>query len=411
MSIVTDSQKIKEILTRGVSAVYPNVEHLTKELQSGRQLTFYLGIDPTGPTLHLGHAIQIKRLGEFQQLGHKVILLIGDFTAQIGDPSGKDKTREPLTHEQVLKNARLYREQAKIFLDFDDKKNPAELKYNSHWLSKLTFDEVIKLAGFFTVQQMLERDMFERRVKEGKPIGLHEFLYPLMQGYDSVAMNVDVELCGNDQIFNTLVGRDLVLSKLKKEKYVVAGKLLTDNTGKKMGKSEGNMISFLDSANEKYGKVMAMDDGLMLSAFELCTYVPTDEIKKIEAELKKHDVNPRDIKMRLAKEIVKVYHGIGEAELAEENFVKIFQKKDKPLAIEAVELNKKKIMADGKITVTELFMSSGLVSSKNEIRRLIAQNGLKINDLAVKDIDFDYKDGEEFLLQKGKRFFKRVILK
>src|SRR3989344_3737264 len=245
MNIVTDAAQIEALLTRGVEAVYPSKDFLRKLLLSGKQLTLYNGIDPTGPTLHIGHGITLHKLAQFQKLGHKIILLIGDFTAMIGDPTDKLATRVKQTKEQVLENAKLYRNQASHFLEFGGG-NPAELRYNSEWWSKMTYADGLELASNLTHSQMIKRDMFQKRIEEGKDLFMHELSYPMMQGYDSVAMDVDGEVGGNDQTFNMLVGRDLMKKRMNKEKFVVSTKLLVDPTGKKMGKTEGNMVAFTD---------------------------------------------------------------------------------------------------------------------------------------------------------------------
>jgi len=297
-----------DLLTRGISSIYPTKEFLESKIKKGEKLTIYLGIDPTGPTLHLGHVIAIKKLGEFQKAGHKIILLMGDFTAMIGDPTDKGTARKQLTHKEVMSNLKFYKKQASTIISFTGK-NPAQIKFNSKWLGKMNFEDVLNLASKMTVSQMLERDMFQRRIEESKPIYLHEFIYPLMQGYDSVAMDVDGEIGGNDQTFNMLCGRDLMKSIKHKEKFVITMKLLEDNSGKKMGKTEGNMVSLKDSTDEMYGKIMSWTDGLILSAFELCTNVSTEEIKEIEKLLKLSATNPKDLKMRLAKEVISIFHG------------------------------------------------------------------------------------------------------
>jgi len=291
-----DVNKIEEVLTRGVENIFPTKEALKQRLLSGKKLKIYIGIDPTGPDLHLGHGITLRKLRQFQDLGHKIILLIGDFTGMIGDPTGKGSSRVQLTREQVLKNAEGYKKQTEKILDFKSKTNPVKILFQSKWLDKLTLKEVIGLMAKFTVQQMMERDMFQERIRENNPIGLHELIYPLMQGYDSVAMNVDMEIGGNDQTFNMLVGRDLARMMLNKEKFVLTTKLLTDPTGKKMGKTEDNMIILRDSAENMFGKVMSWPDTLIALGFEICT--------NLNFEAKE---NPRDAKMRLAYEIVKIY--------------------------------------------------------------------------------------------------------
>jgi tyrosyl-tRNA synthetase len=370
---------------------------LEQLLLCDKKLTLYLGIDPTGPSLHLGHAIPLMKLAQFQKLGHKIIMLIGSFTAMIGDPTDKAATRQPLTREQVLFNCEKYKEQASALISFSGD-NPAEIKFNSEWLDKLNFKEIIDLASNFTVQQMLERDMFEKRINEGKPIGLHEFLYPLMQGYDSVAMDVDGEIGGNDQTFNMLAGRTLLKSLKNKEKFVVTSKLLTDSSGKKMGKSEGNMLRLDDSAAEKFGKVMSWSDDMIVNAFELCTMEKwpekRDEIKKrfVDGE------NPRNMKLELAEAVVKLYHGEESAKEQVQNFINTFSKGEKPEEIEEFSLAGKNLV--------EVLVESKLVTSKADARRNIEQKGVKVNDVVCIDNELVVKSGD--VIQKGKRFFIKI---
>jgi len=391
-----DEKKIKELLTRGVENIFPTKKFLEDALKSGKKLTLYLGIDPTGPSLHLGHAISLMKLSHFQALGHKIIMLIGSFTAMIGDPTDKLATRKPLTREQVLKNCENYKKQASALIKFDGE-NPAELKFNSDWLDKLTFKEIVEIAGNLTVPQLLERDMFQQRLKEGKTIGLHEFLYPLMQGYDSVAMDVNGEIGGNDQTFNMLVGRDLMKSMRGKEKFVLANKLLVDTTGKKMGKSEGNMITLDDSAEEMFGKVMSWTDGMIVSGFELCTREPMNVVAAMEKRLSAGE-NPRDLKLELAAAIVEIYHGEKAAGEAHENFINTFSKKETP--DEMLE-----VVADGG-TVTEALILAKFVSSKSDARRNVEQGGVKVNGEVVESADAIVKRGD--VIQKGKRHFLRI---
>jgi tyrosyl-tRNA synthetase len=390
-------KKIKELLTRGVENIFPTKKFLEDALKSGKKLTIYLGIDPTGPSLHLGHAISLMKLRQFQDLGHKVIMLIGSFTAMIGDPTDKLAMRKPLTREQVLENCKNYKKQAAAILDFKGD-NPVEIKFNGDWHDKLTFRDVIEIAGKLTVQQLLERDMFEKRMEEGKPIGLHEFLYPLMQGYDSVAMDVDGEIGGNDQTFNMLVGRDLMKAIKGKEKFVLANKLLVDTTGKKMGKSEGNMITLDDSADEKFGKVMSWADGMIVAGFELCTFEPMSVVDEVKKRLDKGE-NPRDLKLELAEAIVEIYHGGEEAVAGRENFIKTFSKKETPDEIP-------EIAANGQ-TVTDALIIAKFVKSKSEARRNIEQAGVKLNGAVVENAEAIVKRGD--VIQKGKRFFVRIV--
>jgi tyrosyl-tRNA synthetase len=393
MTISTDKNKIQELLTRGVENIYPSKEFLEKKLLAGEKLSLYLGIDPTGPFLHLGHAIPLLKLKQFQELGHEVILLIGDFTGMIGDPTDKSAVRKKLTREQVLDNCKNYKKQAGKILDM----KKVDLKFNSKWLGKLIFQDVLELASEFTVQQILARDMFEKRMKEGKPIHLHEFLYPLMQGYDSVAMDVDGEVGGNDQTFNMLAGRTLMKSLKNKEKFVLTTKLLVDATGKKMGKTEGNMVTLEDSADEMFGKVMSWSDEMIISGFELITLMPMAQIKDFEKQLGTGK-NPRDLKILLAKEVVKTFIGKKEARVAEENFIQVFQKKEKPDDMPEVEAAGEKIIG--------ALVKAKLVSSKSDVRRLIEQKGIKVNDQVVENIDLELKSGD--IVQKGKRFFVRI---
>lgn len=392
MAIITDEKRIDEILSRGVENIFVK-EELKKKLLSGKKLKIYLGIDPTGPTLHMGHAIPLKKLKQFQELGHQVILLMGDFTAMIGDPTDKMATRRQLSHKEVLNNLKKYKKQASVFLSFAGK-NKAEFKFNSKWLSKMKFEDVLSLASKMTVDQMLKRDMFAKRNEEGKPIFIHEFMYPLMQGYDGVAMNVDIEIGGNDQTFNMLTGRNLSSQILKKDKSVIAMKLLEDNSGKKMGKTEGNMITFEDSPFDMFGKVMSWSDSLIEIGFELCTDVL--EIDKQQ--------NPRDLKMKLAYEIVKIYHGEKKAKEAEETFIKTFQKKEIPDEME--EINCK----SGEL-ISEVLVDNKILVSKGEWRRLI--DGNAIHDLVKKENikDLNMKVLEDITLKIGKKRFVKILIK
>lgn len=396
----TDKEKIQDLLTRSVANIYPSREYLEKLLGSGQRLSLYLGIDPTADTLHLGHAINLEKLHFFQELGHQVILLIGDFTATIGDPTDKKTTRQPLTRGQVLKNAQDYKKQATKFLNFSGP-NKAWWKYNSQWHDKLKFPEIMQLAGQFTVQQLLERDMFQERIKNARPISLHEFLYPLLQAYDSVALAVDGELGGNDQTFNMLTGRDLSKIMLKKEKFVMTMKLLEDQSGKKMGKTEGNMLSLKDNASQMFGKVMSWTDGMILPGLELCTRLPLPEIKKIGGQLKS-GANPRNIKYRLATEIVGFYHSKVAAQEAGQEFTNIFSKKENPDDIKLFNIK------NGIISPVELLVQMNFVGSKNEAKRLIAGGGLKLNHKKITDWqkNITIKSGD--VIQAGKRKFGKI---
>lgn len=401
MKTDTDPKKIEHLLTRGVENIYPSLKYLEARLKEGKSLSLYLGIDPTAPDLHIGHGIVLRKMREFQQLGHKIILLIGDFTGLIGDPSDKSAARVRQTREQVLSNAKKYKEQASKIISFDGK-NPAELRYNSAWLSKLTFAEVIELSANFTVQQMLERDMFRKRMEAGKPIYLHEFLYPLMQGYDSVAMDVDGELGGNDQTFNMLAGRTLMKALKGKEKFVLTMKLLADPTGKKMGKSEGNMIRLGDSADEMFGKIMSWTDGMIVGGFELLTDVPDEEMVAISKSLIREEANPRDVKARLAREVVAGFSSSKEAQAASDRFDQLFKEHEKPVEVPEHRLTKP-------ASIVEVLIQTGLAKSKSDARRLIEGGGVKVDDAVVTDIEQLVTPTDiGVLVQKGKRHFVKV---
>ena len=396
MNVIIDEEKIQNLLSRGVENIYPKRDFLESKLKSGERLTLYTGYDPTAPTLHIGHGITMLKLREFQQLGHKVIMLIGDFTGMIGDPTDKGAARTKLTREQVLENCKMYQEQASAILDFEGE-NPVEVRYNGEWFSKMNFADVLDLTSHFTVQRMLERDMFDKRIKEEKPIYLHEFLYPVMQGYDSVAMDVDGEIGGNDQTFNMLAGRDLMKTLKNKEKFVLAGKLLTDNSGKKMGKSEGNMIAFADTPEDMFGKIMNWTDSMIVSGFEICTRIPMSEVEQVKKDLEA-GANPRDAKFKLAYEITKTFLGVESAKLGQEHFEKVIQSKDRP--DEILELK------PTSYNIIEVLVESGLSTGKSDARRAIEQGGVKVNDEKIEAFDYDTKP--EDVIQKGKRFFVKV---
>ncbi|MBI5134559.1 MAG: tyrosine--tRNA ligase [Candidatus Taylorbacteria bacterium] len=401
-TIDVNTKEIDAFLSRGVEAVFPSKEAFKKALSSGKPISIYFGIDPTGPTLHIGHAIPLMKIGKLQKMGHKVTLLIGDFTAMIGDPTDKMAARKALTREEVLANCRLYKEQASKFLSFGGK-NPAKLVFNSTWLSKMTFSDVVSLASTMTVSQMLERDMFEKRMAEKKPIFVHEFLYPLMQGYDSVSLDTDAEIGGNDQTFNMLAGRHLLRSLKDKEKFVVATRLLVDPSGKKMGKTEGNMITLLDSASEMFGKVMSWPDGMILPGFELCTEASEDDIAKEKAFLDRGG-NPRDSKLRLALALVSIYHGKEGAEKAKGSFLAAFSKGD--MSSEAPEA-----LASKGALVSDVLVENKIVSSKAEFKRLVAEKAIK--DLkSGKPIEaFDAKVESDLDLKVGKHRFIKIRVK
>jgi len=391
MKINTNSQKIKEVLTRSVENIYPNREALEEILKSGKKIRLYNGIDPTGK-LHLGHLAVLRKLRQFQDLGHEVIVLIGDFTAMIGDPTDKMAARKPLSRNQVLENAKNYKKQIGKILDF--KKSNVKFMHNGEWTNKLKPIDLLKMFSHFTVARILERDMFQKRIQEGKDILLHEFVYPVFQAYDSVIMDVDLEIGGNDQTFNMLRGRDLMKKMKNKEKFVMTLKLLTDPTGKKMGKSEGNLVSLDEKPQEMFGKAMAWPDSLLEIGFELLTDIPLEKIKK---------TNPREAKASLAREIVSLCYDKRAAEKAEKEFERIFKEKKIPTKISGIKILEKEI------SLLQLLVRMKFVSSKSEARRVILQKGVKIDSLIESDWQKIIKIKKGMVIQVGKRKFAKII--
>lgn len=396
--IDTSKEKIDNILTRGVVDVIQK-EELVKKLKAGKQLRIKLGIDPSGADLHIGHMVVIKKLKEFQDLGHQIILLFGNFTGQIGDPTGKMETRKAKTKEQLEENAKKYLKQASFFLDVDK----IEVRWNADWLEKLNFADVVQLASTFTVSQMMERDMFQERHAKNMPISVHEFFYPLMQGYDSVALEADLELGGTDQTFNMLAGRTIQKAYGKPQQDILTVPILEGIDGvKKMGKSEDNYIAVDDEPKEMFGKIMSIPDELITKYFELATNVPLDEIKKIEKAIKGGE-NPMIYKKLVAKEIIKIYHDEKAADMAEEQFKKVFSENKLPDDIEV------RTIKTDKINIIELMSSNDLASSKSEARRLIEQGAVKINEEKIDDVDMQVDLTNETLIQVGKRKFLKVV--
>ncbi|HCC59996.1 MAG: tyrosine--tRNA ligase [Candidatus Staskawiczbacteria bacterium RIFOXYC1_FULL_37_43] len=396
----TNPQRIEEILTRGIENVYPSREELEKVLLSGKKLKIYNGIDPTGK-LHIGHAAVLLKLRQLQDLGHEIIILIGDFTATIGDPTGKSETRKVLTKKQVLANAKNYKKQIGKILDF--KKSNVKFFYNGKWTNKLKMADLFAIASHFTVARLLERDMFQKRIKKGGDIHVPEFLYPIFQAYDSVAMDVDMEVGGNDQTFNMLAGRTLMKKMKNKEKFVLTTKLLVDSVGKKMGKTEGNMVNLDESPAEMFGKIMSWPDELIHLTFEICTRVAPDEIDEIIKI-----PNPRNQKAILAKEIVKMYHGEKEAKKAEEEFDKVFRNKELPTDIPVFQTDKNNYF------VLDLLFDAKLSFSKNEAKRLVEGGGVEIQIGEKKEKVADWEKEiiiEDGMIIKVGRKFVKIKLK
>jgi len=397
--MIKDSKKIREALSRGVKKIYPDRQSLEKKLLSGKKLKIYNGIDPTGK-LHLGHTVVFRKLRQFQDLGHEIIVLIGDFTATIGDPTDKEATRKPLTGEQVLRNAKDYKKQIGKFLDL--RKANIRFLHNEKWTNKLKPEDILELASHFTVARLLERDMFQKRIKDGKDIHVHEFLYPIFQAYDSVAMDIDLEIGGNDQTFNMLAGRTLMKKIKNKEKFVLTTKLLIDPQGKKMGKTEGNIVNLDESPEKMYGKIMSWPDGLIGIGFELCTIIPIDEINKISSQIKKRIINPREAKARLAREIVSVCYRKEAARRAEMEFNRVFKKKELPSRIPVVKLKSKTF------NILDLLVITKLAPSKSEAKRLILQGGVKISGKAQINWKVNVEIKKGLIIQVGKRKFVKI---
>jgi len=397
--INTDKQKIQEILDRGtIVEVLPTKKDFLAKLTSGQKMKFYIGFDATAPTLHLSHAKNFILLEKFRQLGHEVIVLFGDFTARIGDPSGESKARQQLSRQDVLANVKKWKELIKPLMGFDDPKNPPQIMYNNDWLAKLSMEDIIHLASNFTVQQTIERDMFQKRLAQNKPIHLHEFLYPLMQGYDSVAMDVDVEICGTDQIFNALAGRTLQKKLNNREKFVVAVTLMENpKTGELMSKSKGTGVFLDTSANDMYGQIMSQPDEMIEILFVNCTLLSLPEIKEI---LK--SANPKDAKMKLALEITGMFHGEKKAQTAATNFSQVFAKGGTPDDMPEIKL------AKNKISPVDLLVKLKFVSSNSEARRLIDGGGMKINEQKITSWKDELNIKSDDIVQAGKRKFAKI---
>lgn len=434
-----------ELLTRGVEQVVPK-DLAEKKLKSGKPMRLYLGIDPTGAKLHLGHSVPLRKLKAFSDAGHDVIFLVGSFTAMIGDPTGRDQQRDMLTKEQVEANFQTYKKQASKILDF----SKVELRYNDEWLAKLGFKELMELSGQFTFQQMMQRDMFRERMKwklvctlckelsdspiqfqstedmqeaqfetiaiqcshclkmtpcsketiipPPNPISPNEFLYPIMQGYDSVVLDVDCEVGGNDQLFNMLCGRKLQKIYKKRDKFILTTKLIEGTDGRKMSKTYDNCIWLEDSANDMFSKVMRIEDRLIMTYMECCTDVPMEQIAEAEKRMKKGD-NPMEFKKALAREIVTLYHGAEAAAHAEGEFTSVFSEGNLPEDMPEIAAKKGELLLD-------LLVRAKMIPSKSEGRRLVEQGGIHLNDAVVSSIDASAETG---IVKVGKRKFTKII--
>ena len=392
-------------LTRNAEVLPGGIEELAVKLQhaadTNTPLRIKLGMDPTRPDLHLGHTVVMRKLKEFQKLGHKIVLLVGGATAMIGDPSGKSETRPALTKEQVEENAKTYFAQMSKVIDISQ----AEVVNNADWLHKLTFTEMLQLAGKVTVAQMMTRDDFAKRYAEGKPIAIHEFFYPLMQAYDSVAIDADIELGGTDQRFNTLLGRDIQAAYGKKYPQLVMMLPLLEGTDGvvKMSKTyPEHCISLTDSAKDMFGKLMSIPDTLITRYYSLLTDVPQAELEKMDEQIASNSINPRDIKMALAHMITEEYHGKEGADKAQEDFINVVSNKGIPEDIESVKIDAEK-------SILDLLVELSFVQSKGEAKRLIQGGGVKIDGEKISDMGFVIKPQMDVVLQAGKRKFAKLV--
>lgn len=385
----------------GDADIYRVMEReLRERLEEGRPLRVYCGYDPTAPDIHLGHTVTMRKLRQFQDLGHEVTFLIGTFTGLIGDPSDKDTARSQQTPEQVKQNARTYAEQAFKVLD----RARTHIRYNGDWLSQLTFADVIKLASHFTLQQFLARDNFSKRYTNGDPIWLHEFFYALMQGYDAVALETDVQIGGTEQIFSLLAGRKLQEAFGQRPQICITLPILVGTDGQlRMSKSTGNYIGVNEPPEQQYGKVMSIPDEAMLQYYKLVTRFEPAQIAQIEADLKSGRLHPRDAKMQLAREVVSIFYGDGAAAMAEQHFKTVFQQRELPPDMPVHPLG-------GPLNIVDLMLGAGLVSSKREARRLIEQQGVKLDGAIVDSVDTIVEPGQAQVLQVGRRRFVQLTV-
>jgi len=395
--------QLKTLLTRNISEVILK-KHLEERLKKGDKLRIKLGADPTAPDLHLGHSVVLWKLKEFQELGHQIVFIIGDFTAKIGDPSGRSKTRPPLSDQEIKKNAQTYFKQVGKILDV----KKLEVVYNSQWFSKMKLADLLKLTAQFSLWRILERDDFEKRKKEGKELLVHEILYPIMQAYDSVQVEADIEIGGTDQKFNMLAGRDLQRKMDLPEQDIITCPLLVGIDGKqKMSKSLGNYIALNDEPDQMYGKIMSIPDKLIIDYFKLTTRLSQEEIKEIEKRLNKSE-NPRNLKAKLAYEVTKLYYGAEKARFVQKEFDRVFKEKQLPRKIKSFKIlpSRKKVLT---IDPLELLVKVKFASSRNEARRLIEQKAVKINDKILDNWKGKIKLKKETILRVGKRRIGRII--
>jgi tyrosyl-tRNA synthetase len=400
---MTPADQVRE-LARGCAELI-SIAELESKLASGRPLRVKAGFDPTAPDLHLGHTVVLQRMRRFQQFGHQVIFLIGDYTGMIGDPTGTNKTRPALSQADVLKNAQTYEQQVFKVLD----RELTEVRFNSEWFRDMSFSEAIeRLASRYTVARMLERDDFANRYRDGRPIAIHEFLYPLVQGHDSIALNADVELGGTDQKFNLLVGRDLQRSAGKEPQVVMTVPLLEGLDGvEKMSKSLGNYVGINEPAEEQFGKIMSISDTLMWRYYELLSDLSNDELAERKTQVANGTLHPKKAKVLLAKEVVTRFHTAGAAEVAEEGFELVHAQREIPADVRVTELP----CPQGGLPLVEILSALSMVASRSAGRRMIAQGAVRVDGTRVEDPLQVIQGDREVLLQVGKRKFCRVVLR
>lgn len=394
MPVGTNPKKIEELLTRNVEEILPSKNGLA-ELVKEKKIRLYLGVDPTGANLHLGHTIALRKLQEFADLGNESILVIGTGTVLAGDPSQRNKARDRITKQEIKDNIKTWKKQAEKILDF----KKVKIKYNGDWLLKLKTEDIIEISSHISAIKLFQRDMFQTRLKHGDTVWTHETLYPILQGYDSVAMNVDLEIGGADQVFNMLIGRELQKKINNKEKFVLTVPMILGTDSKQMSKTSGNCVWLTDSANQMFGKIMSMPDELIINYFETLTSLSLNQIRQIAKDIKSRKLNPKQAKSILAKEIVSMYHGSAEANKAEKEFDKVFGEKKLPSVVKSVKIK------DKKMNILDLLVKTKLASSKGEARRTIMQNGVKIDNKTQQDWKKIISISPGMIIQVGKRKF------
>ncbi|MFH1714238.1 MAG: tyrosine--tRNA ligase [Candidatus Nealsonbacteria bacterium] len=390
-------QKIEQVLSDRVEQVLPSKAEL-KKLMSKKKIRLYLGVDPTGNRLHLGHTIPLRKIQEFADLGHEAILVIGTGTVLAGDPSQRDSSRELISERKIKDNIRTWKNQAGKIVNF----SKVKIKYNGDWLLKLGLKDIVKIASNISAVKLIQRDMFQRRISSGSTVWMHEVLYPLLQGYDSVFLDVDLEVGGNDQVFNMLIGRELQQKIKKREKFVLTGPMILGTDGKIMSKSSGNCVWLSDSPKNKFGKIMSIPDNLIISYFQLLTDTPALKIKEYKEKMDKGQVNPRDLKKNLAFEIVKMYDSPALAEKSKKEFEAVFEKKELPSVIPTIKIEGKEI------GILDLLVKIKLSSSKAEAKRLVLQKGVKIEGKVFNDWREAVKIKKGLIVQVGKRKFAKL---